>query len=170
MKKIFYPVGKTYLVCAVVLLPNKIGCRTWLAASGDLTDFGSSLGTFGTVAGIRMSVLQEHLNGSGNRMNVPSAYFALVPGLAGLGQAWRVAANGWGVTAVVGEGLISIASLVWAGLVVAYLWQAVRHFDTVKAEFLHPVQGGTPALLAVDHHLRLRRSLPNLRNQVQQRD
>ncbi|EOZ4776629.1 dicarboxylate transporter/tellurite-resistance protein TehA [Pseudomonas aeruginosa] len=80
---------------------------------------------------------------------IPASYFGVVLGLAGLGQAWRIAAQRWSLPGAVGETVIAIAGLVWFVLIIGYLWQAIRRFEVVKAEFLHPVQGGTPALLAV---------------------
>lgn len=80
---------------------------------------------------------------------IPASFFGSVLGLAGLGQAWRVAAHLWALPPQFGEGLLLIAALVWASLLLGYLRQAVLRFDAVRAEFLHPVQGGTPALLAI---------------------
>ncbi|GAB3628111.1 dicarboxylate transporter/tellurite-resistance protein TehA [Pandoraea terrae] len=82
-------------------------------------------------------------------MKIPASYFGMVLGLAGLGQAWRTAVRLWDLPPVVGEALLATAGLVWAILIVGYLWQTIRNFEMVKAEFLHPVQGGTPALVAV---------------------
>jgi tellurite resistance protein len=73
----------------------------------------------------------------------------MVLGLSGLGQAWRVAAQLWGLPAVVGESVLLLAGLVWMALLLSYLLQAVRQPAVVSNEFRHPVQGGTPALLAV---------------------
>ena len=77
----------------------------------------------------------------------PASFFGMVLGLSGLGQAWRIAAHLWQLPALIGEGLLLLAGCVWAVLLLGYLAQAIRHFALVKAEFLHPVQGGTPALL-----------------------
>lgn len=80
---------------------------------------------------------------------IHSSYFGMVLGLAGLGQAWRIAAHLWHVPPAVGEALLVIAGLVWTILVIGYLQQSIRNFTVVKAEFLHPVRGSTPALVAV---------------------
>lgn len=79
----------------------------------------------------------------------PASFFGIVLGLAGLGQAWRLASRLWGLPAAVGESVLGIATLVWAGLLLNYAWQALRHRARIREEFLHPVQGGTPALLGV---------------------
>lgn len=73
----------------------------------------------------------------------------MVLGLSGLGQAWRVAARLWGLPLPVGEGVLLLATLVWAALLLGYVIQAIRHPGVVCREFLHPVQGGTPALLGI---------------------
>jgi len=73
----------------------------------------------------------------------------MVLGLSGLGQAWRIAVRLWDMPAAIGEDLLLLATLVWAGLLVVYVWQAIRHPAVVRSEFQHPVQGSTPALLAV---------------------
>lgn len=80
---------------------------------------------------------------------VPAAWFGIVLGLVGMGQAWRVAARVWGMPALVGEGVLVLAATVWACLLVAYLRQALERPAEVRDEFLHPVRGCTPALLAV---------------------
>ncbi len=78
---------------------------------------------------------------------IPASFFGMVLGLSGLGQAWRIAAHLWQLPAQIGEGLLLLAGFVWAVLLLGYLAQVIRHFALVKAEFLHPVQGSTPALL-----------------------
>jgi tellurite resistance protein len=80
---------------------------------------------------------------------LPASFFGIVLGLSGLGQAWRVAVKLWGMPPIIGELVLALATLVWAVLLVLYLLQVWRHPEVVRKEFLHPVQGGTPALLAV---------------------
>jgi tellurite resistance protein len=80
---------------------------------------------------------------------IPASLFGTVLGLSGLGQAWRVATALWGVPAAIGEGVLLVAGLVWAILLLGYVHQAARNPGVTRAEFLHPVQGGTAALLAV---------------------
>ena len=83
------------------------------------------------------------------RMPLPASFFGMVLGLSGLGQAWRVATKLWGTPPIIGESLLLVAGLVWAALLVSYVVQAVNHPAVVSNEFRHPVQGSTPALLAV---------------------
>ncbi len=80
---------------------------------------------------------------------MPASYFGIVLGLAGLGQAWRIATNLWPLPPAIAETILALASFVWAVLLLSYLKQTITRFDTVKAEFLHPVQGGTPALMGI---------------------
>lgn len=80
---------------------------------------------------------------------IPASFFGMVLGLSGLGQAWRIATHLWQLPALIGESLLLLAGMVWMVLLLGYFLQAIRHFELVKAEFLHPVQGGTPALLGV---------------------
>ena len=84
-----------------------------------------------------------------NKAPLPASFFGMVLGLSGLGQAWRLATDMWSLPAAIGEAVLLVACAVWATLLVRYLWQALRHTDTVRNEFMHPVQGSTPALLAV---------------------
>ncbi len=80
---------------------------------------------------------------------LPAALFGIVLGLSGLGQAWRVSVRLWGLPATVGESILLGATGTWAVLLTRYLWQALRSPQLLRKEFLHPVQGSTPALLAV---------------------
>ena len=83
------------------------------------------------------------------RAPLPASFFGMVLGLSGLGQAWRLASKLWGIPTPIGEVVLLIAALVWLALLLSYLTQAVRHPTVVRNEFKHPVQGSTPALLAV---------------------
>lgn len=73
----------------------------------------------------------------------------MVLGLSGLGQAWRLAESLWGLPALIGEGVLLLAGLVWAGLLLGYIAQAIKNPVVTRNEFEHPVQGSTPALLGV---------------------
>ncbi|MBN9366484.1 MAG: dicarboxylate transporter/tellurite-resistance protein TehA [Comamonadaceae bacterium] len=80
---------------------------------------------------------------------LPASYFGMILGLAGMGQAWRAAAVLWKVPEQIGEGVLLLATLIWAALLMTYLSQALRHPQAVRAEAEHPVQGSTPALMAI---------------------
>ncbi len=72
--------------------------------------------------------------------NVPAAFFGMVLGLAGLGNAWRAATAAWGLPAAIGEILMAAASLVWIFLIVGFaLKWLLRRADAI-AEAMHPVQ------------------------------
>jgi tellurite resistance protein len=73
----------------------------------------------------------------------------MVLGFSGLGQAWRVAVPLWGMPHWIGEGLLLLAALVWLALLISYVIQALHNPMVVRSEFQHPVQGSTPALLAI---------------------
>ncbi len=94
------------------------------------------------------------------RTPLPASFFGIVLGLSGMGQAWRVAVALWGMPPLVGEAVLLLATLVWAVLLALYAWQALRRPGAVREEFLHPVQGGTPALLAVSTLLIVLAALP----------
>lgn len=95
---------------------------------------------------------------------LPASFFGVVLGLSGLGQAWRVAVQLWGMPTAIGEGVLLVATLVWAGLLAMYVWQAIRRPEIVRSEFQHPVQGSTPALLAVSTLLIVLAVLPYSKN------
>ena len=84
-----------------------------------------------------------------SRAPLPVSFLGMVLGLAGVGQAWRLAHRLWGTPAVIGEALLLLAAAVWASLLIAYLLQTVRKPAVAIAEFRHPVQGSTAALIAV---------------------
>src|SRR5476649_2114172 len=84
-----------------------------------------------------------------SRTPLPASFFGMVLGFSGLGQAWRVAVPLWGMPHWIGEGLLLLAALVWFALLVSYVIQAMRNPMVVRNEFQHPVQGSTPALLAI---------------------
>ncbi len=94
------------------------------------------------------------------RTTLPASLFGMVLGLSGLGQAWRLASKLWGLPVPIGEGVLLLAGLVWAALLISYFVQVVRHPAYVRNEFLHPVQGGTPALLAISTLLMVLAVLP----------
>ena len=80
---------------------------------------------------------------------LPAAHFGMVLGLSGLGQSWRIAAGLWHLPGVIGEAILAAAALVWAVLLATYAFQAVQRPDETRAEYRHPVQGGTPALVGI---------------------
>lgn len=98
------------------------------------------------------------------RSPLPASFFGIVLGLSGLGQAWRIAVQLWGMPSVIGEGVLLLAALVWAALLVVYVRQAIGSPQLVRNEFMHPVQGGTPALLAVSTLLMVLAVLPYSRS------
>ncbi|WP_283603278.1 SLAC1 anion channel family protein [Serratia proteamaculans] len=83
---------------------------------------------------------------------LPVALFGSVMGLAGLGQAWRMAHTQWGTPLWIAQIISGVAVIVFALLVVAYAIKAATGFEHVKAEFTHPIAGalfGTPLISAL---------------------
>lgn len=71
---------------------------------------------------------------------IPAAYFGAVLGLAGLGGAWRVAHQVWGLPALVGEALELVASVTWIVLLVLYAAKWIGDPGAGREEARHPVQ------------------------------
>jgi tellurite resistance protein len=71
---------------------------------------------------------------------IPAAFFGMVLGLAGLGNAWRAATAAWHLPAAIGEALMGVATIVWAVLVVLFGLKWVFRRDEAIVEALHPVQ------------------------------
>ncbi|MES2183183.1 MAG: dicarboxylate transporter/tellurite-resistance protein TehA [Pseudomonadota bacterium] len=84
---------------------------------------------------------------------IPAALFSIVLGLSGLGQGWRVAAHLWPVPALLGEAVLLCTVLVWAGLLLGYVAQAVAEPARTVRELRDPVAGGTAALVGVSTFL-----------------
>ncbi|MGF9565002.1 dicarboxylate transporter/tellurite-resistance protein TehA [Neorhizobium sp. BT27B] len=70
----------------------------------------------------------------------PAAYFGMVLGLGGLGNAWRAAEQTWGIGNGFSEWILSLAALVWAVLVLLFAAKALLAPDRLVAEINHPVQ------------------------------
>ena len=71
---------------------------------------------------------------------IPAAYFGIVLGLAGLGNAWRTAGIVWSLPAAIGEMLMAGAAAVWTVLVVLYIAKWIWDCSGALAELEHPVQ------------------------------
>jgi len=71
---------------------------------------------------------------------VPVAQFAIIMGLAGLGQAWSVAGTVLGVPAIIGQILLGLAAVIFAILTAIYVVKMIRYPMTVASEFANPIQ------------------------------
>jgi tellurite resistance protein len=71
---------------------------------------------------------------------VPAAFFGIVLGLAGLGNAWRAAHQVWQLPAIFGEVILAIASVVWAVLIGLFALRWIFARAPSLAEAHHPVQ------------------------------
>jgi tellurite resistance protein len=77
---------------------------------------------------------------AGIAARTPAAYFGMVLGLAGLGNAWRAAEQTWHIDTGVSEYILVIAAAVWAILVLLFAAKATLAADKLTAEINHPVQ------------------------------
>lgn len=84
----------------------------------------------------------------------------MILGLAGMGQAWRSASGLWGMPPWIAEVILLLAALVWAALLLRFLVQTACDPQEIRKEAQHPVQGGTPALLAISTLLIALAALP----------
>jgi tellurite resistance protein len=71
---------------------------------------------------------------------VPAAFFGIVLGLAGLGNAWRAAHQVWQLPALVGEILMALAAIVWAVLLLLFILKWTFARMEAVGEAFHPVQ------------------------------
>ncbi|WP_318389460.1 dicarboxylate transporter/tellurite-resistance protein TehA [Enterobacter sp.] len=79
-------------------------------------------------------------------LNLPAGYFGMVLGIIGMGFAWRYASTIWPVTHRVGDGLVMLATLIWALLALAFLIRLLRFPHSVIAEIRHPVMSSFVSL------------------------
>lgn len=71
---------------------------------------------------------------------VPASFFGMVLGIIGLGSTWRLAHQVWGLPAWIGELIMAVGALVWAGLIVLYLLKCLRLPAARAKEWEDPVQ------------------------------
>jgi len=71
---------------------------------------------------------------------IPAAFFAIVLGLAGLGNAWRAAHQIWQLPAVVGEVLMAVATIVWGMLLLLFILKWLVAREAALGEIRHPIQ------------------------------
>jgi tellurite resistance protein len=74
------------------------------------------------------------------RRSIPAAFFGIVLGLAGLGNAWRVAHVIWGLPVFVGEMILAAVSLIWLVLTILYIAKWFYARGAAVMEITHPVQ------------------------------
>jgi tellurite resistance protein len=92
--------------------------------------------------------------------SVPAAFFGIVLGLAGLGNAWRAAHQVWNLPAPVGEALMLAAALVWAVVIGLYIAKWIFLREEALAEAHHAVQCCFIGLVGVATMLVALASLP----------
>lgn len=70
---------------------------------------------------------------------IPAAFFGMVLGIGGLGAAWRVASRVWGYPAVIGDGLLLAAAVIWLAWITLYAAKWINHRAAALAEFNDPI-------------------------------
>ncbi|MFM9817772.1 UNVERIFIED_CONTAM: SLAC1 anion channel family protein [Spiribacter pallidus] len=70
----------------------------------------------------------------------PVGFFAMVMGLSGLSLVWQKAAEVFDTPAVIGQGLLALATLIFGVFALAYGVKWLKHPDAVRAELDHPVK------------------------------
>jgi tellurite resistance protein len=71
---------------------------------------------------------------------IPAAFFGIVLGLAGLGNAWRAAHLVWRAPMLVGEAFMVLAAIVWALLLLLFVLKWIFAREEALGEAHHPVQ------------------------------
>lgn len=79
-------------------------------------------------------------------LNLPAGYFGIVLGIIGLGFSWRFAATIWPVTLLPADGLIILAMVIWALLMLAFISRMFRHGASVLEEITHPLKSSFVSL------------------------
>ncbi|WP_348271036.1 dicarboxylate transporter/tellurite-resistance protein TehA [Methylobacterium sp. Leaf86] len=91
---------------------------------------------------------------------IPTSFFGMVLGLAGLGSSWRAAHEAWGLPSAIGEGLMALAAFVWASLLILYVRKWLVDPPAASAELEHPVQCCFVGLIGVSTMLIAGGALP----------
>lgn len=94
---------------------------------------------------------------------VPSSFFGIVLGLAGLGSDWRAAHAAWGLPAAIGEWIYAAAGGVWTVVTVLFALKWVVAVSTAREEAEHAVQCCFIGLAGVATMLVAQGALPHSR-------
>ncbi|MGK5741279.1 hypothetical protein [Micromonospora sp. URMC 103] len=103
-------------------------------------------------------------------VRIPTSFFGIPFGLAGMGNTWNVAGRAGAVPVWIGSALLALAALTWLVVVVAYAAHALPRPRTLVGDLVDPIAGSfaslaviTPMLLAaqgvVPHHMGVGRIL-----------
>lgn len=96
-------------------------------------------------------------------IGVPASFFAMVLGLTGLGNDWRLAAKTWNLPTWIGEAIMLIAFILWLGLCFSYAAKWIWRREEALAELNHPIQCCFIGLLPVSTALIALAVLPHAR-------
>ncbi|MDU9405182.1 SLAC1 anion channel family protein [Pseudomonas sp. zfem004] len=86
-----------------------------------------------------VAVAQSVTTSTTSIKNLPINLFGSVMGLAGLGLAWRLNGQYFGIGGQLGEAIGAFAGLVFVLLTLGYLTKWFKHPEAVRGEFNHPV-------------------------------
>ncbi|MFD3249808.1 dicarboxylate transporter/tellurite-resistance protein TehA [Rahnella aquatilis] len=89
---------------------------------------------------------KKSLNDSRYYLDLPVGYFGMVLGTIGAGFSWRYAATIWPVPSLIGDGLVTIAIVIWLLLACSFFYRLVRFPRSVKAEIEHPLMSSYVSL------------------------
>lgn len=81
--------------------------------------------------------------------HVPVPIFASSMGVTGVGLCWLEASHLFGITPVIGNGILIFATLLFVVVSAVYLSKALRHPDAVAADWRNPVTAGFFAQIAI---------------------
>ncbi len=85
--------------------------------------------------------------------HVPASLFGIVLGLAGLGNAWRIAHRVWGLPSSVGEVLLLVAAITWLLLLSLFALKWLLFRTEAISELEHPVQSTYVSLIGIATNL-----------------
>jgi tellurite resistance protein len=91
---------------------------------------------------------------------IPTGSFASVMGIAGLGLAWRTAANSEHVPPAIGEWLIAFGAVVFAGLLIVWLARVARYPSEIRAENDSAITGSYYGTITISCSLLAAGALP----------
>jgi tellurite resistance protein len=85
--------------------------------------------------------------------SIPASLFGMVLGLAGLGNAWRIAHRIWSLPGWIGETIFGLAALIWMILVTLFSGKWMASYEKGSTEFRHPVQSTYVSLIGIATNL-----------------
>jgi tellurite resistance protein len=81
--------------------------------------------------------------------HLPLPLFAAPMGIGGLGLAWREAARAYGLPALIGEGLLALAGVVWIVVFGLHLLRLLRHPSAFAGELKNPIRSAFAGAMTI---------------------